>query len=185
VQLTLNQPDGDGSEDRLPNVNLLLGVNGAGKTTVLKALALGTLSPVIQNSGYVPYYLVRRTKPRHSKPEVRAAIETTVILHSSVRRELRWANQLVKCYRLPAPNQEVILAALEEEMWPPRMDDPLPRQPDQDPKQRLHDTIKNLNRHQVNSLLVFKGDGTGEGVQWRQLDQTFTRVSLEVPHSFP
>lgn len=42
------------------NVNLLLGINGAGKTTVLKALALATLAPVIESAGYVPYYLVRR-----------------------------------------------------------------------------------------------------------------------------
>jgi len=100
-------------------------------------------------------------------------------------RELRWASQLVKRYRLPAPNQELILTALEEEDWPPCIDDPLPRQPGQDPKQRLHDTIKNLNRHQVHRLLVFKGDGTGEGVQWRHLGQTLTRASPEVPHGFP
>jgi hypothetical protein len=88
----------------------------------------------------------------------------------SGRRELRWASQLVKRYRLPAPNQEAILAAFEEEGWPPRIDDPLPHKPDQDPKQRLHDTIKSLNRHQVHRLLVFKGDGTCEGVQWQRLD---------------
>jgi hypothetical protein len=99
--------------------------------------------------------------------------------------ELRWASQLVKRYRLPAPNQEVILTALQEEGWPPRIDDPLPRQPDHDPKQRLHDTIKNLNRHQVHRLLAFTGDGTGEGVQWRRLGQTFTSASTEVPHGFP
>jgi hypothetical protein len=96
----------------------------------------------------------------------------------SRRRELRWARQLVKRFRLPAPNQEVILAAFEEEGWPPRIDDPLSNQPDQDPKQRLHDTIKNLNRHQVHRLLVFEGDGTGEGVQWRQVDLS---SSTEVP----
>jgi hypothetical protein len=85
----------------------------------------------------------------------------------SARRELRWVRELVKRYRLPAPNQEMILGALEEEGWPPRIDDPLPRHPGQDSAQRLHDTIKALNRHQVNRLLVFERDGTGEGVQWR------------------
>jgi hypothetical protein len=101
------------------------------------------------------------------------------------RRELRWAHQLVKRYRLPAPNQETILAALQEEGWPPRMDDPLPRKLGQDPKARLHDTIKNLNRHHVHRLLVFARDGTGEGVQWRPLDLTCPRASPELPPMFP
>jgi hypothetical protein len=41
-------------------------------------------------------------------------------------------------------------------------------------------------------LLVFEGDGTGEGVQWRQTDQSFTkgshrgsRASPGLPQSFP
>jgi AAA domain, putative AbiEii toxin, Type IV TA system len=43
------------------NVNLLLGDNASGKTTVLKAVALGALAPVLGgSSGFVPYSLVRR-----------------------------------------------------------------------------------------------------------------------------
>jgi len=44
----------------LSNVNLLLGDNGAGKTTVLKAIVLGVLERILSGSGYVPYNLVRR-----------------------------------------------------------------------------------------------------------------------------
>lgn len=33
----------------LANVNLLLGLNGSGKTTILKALALAVLSPVVES----------------------------------------------------------------------------------------------------------------------------------------
>jgi recombinational DNA repair ATPase RecF len=51
----------------VPNVNLLLGINGAGKTTLLKAIALAVLAPVIQSSGYKPYYLVRREGKIKSK----------------------------------------------------------------------------------------------------------------------
>lgn len=84
----------------------------------------------------------------------------------AARRELRLADQLVKQFKLPVPNQETILAVFEEEGWPPRIDDPLPNDPLQDPKQRLHDTIKSLNRHQINRLIFFRGDGSGSGVRW-------------------
>jgi AAA domain, putative AbiEii toxin, Type IV TA system/AAA domain len=47
----------------LPNVNLLLGNNGSGKTTVLKAVALAVLGPILPSSGFVPYNLVRRRSP--------------------------------------------------------------------------------------------------------------------------
>jgi hypothetical protein len=117
---------------------------------------------------------------------IRPRSERALVPHwDSSRRELRWLGELVKRYRLPAPNQEVILTAEEEEGWPSRMDDPLPRQPGQDPEQRLHDAIKNLNRHQINHLLVFERDGTGEGVQWRPLRRPLPRASPKPPHSFP
>jgi energy-coupling factor transporter ATP-binding protein EcfA2 len=47
-------------ELRLPNVNLLLGNNGSGKTTVLKAIAMSVLAPFIHSSGFHPYHLVRQ-----------------------------------------------------------------------------------------------------------------------------
>jgi hypothetical protein len=81
-------------------------------------------------------------------------------------RRLTWNGSLIKHYRLPATNQEAILNALEEEGWPLQVDDPLPWSNDIDPKARLHDAIKGLNRHQVCRLLVFRGDGTGRGVMW-------------------
>ena len=85
-------------------------------------------------------------------------------------RELRWGAKLVKRFRVPAPNQELVLAAFEEEGWPPHLDDPLPNNSSTDPKQRLHDTIKRLNRRQVNRLLYFRGDGSGTGVLWEAVD---------------
>lgn len=45
---------------RLPNVNVLLGTNGAGKSTVLDAIALALLSPLMGSTGYRPYALIRR-----------------------------------------------------------------------------------------------------------------------------
>lgn len=85
------------------------------------------------------------------------------------RQELRVGGLVVKQFKVPAPNQEVILAAFQEEDWPPRIDDPLPPHPDQDAKRRLHDTITTLNRHQKHRLIRFSGDGSGEGIRWEYL----------------
>ncbi len=82
------------------------------------------------------------------------------------RHELRLGSMTIKQFKLPSPNQEMILMALEEESWPPRIDDPLPPSKNIDAKQRLHDTIKNLNRNQKQRLVRFMGDGTGQGVRW-------------------
>lgn len=82
------------------------------------------------------------------------------------RHELRCAGQIVKKFKWRAANQETILATFEEEGWPAHIDDPLPQEPDIDPKRRLADAIKSLNRHQKISLVRFCGDGTGQGVLW-------------------
>lgn len=81
-------------------------------------------------------------------------------------RELWCGPVLVKEFRRPAPHQELVLAAFEEEGWPSQIDDPLPGAMDVDPKRRLHDTIIRLNRHQRNRLLVFRGDGSGKAIRW-------------------
>jgi hypothetical protein len=80
------------------------------------------------------------------------------------RRELRFRGQVLKRYRSPAPNQELVLAAFEEEGWPPRIDDPLPPHADQDSKRRLRDTIATLNRGQ--EKIRFFADGRGQGICW-------------------
>jgi len=83
------------------------------------------------------------------------------------RRELRLDDRLLKHFRRHAPNQETILAAFHKAAWPPHIDDPLPNAADQDPRQRLHDTIKCLNRNLRNSSLRFHGDGTCRGLLWK------------------
>jgi hypothetical protein len=85
----------------------------------------------------------------------------------ATRRELWVGPDLVKRYRQPAPSQERILTAFEEEGWPSRIDDPLPPQDGRDPKYNLHNTISNLNRNQRQQRLHFSGDGRGEGVTWQ------------------
>jgi hypothetical protein len=82
------------------------------------------------------------------------------------RRQLLWRSKLVKHFRVPAPNQELILSAFEEEGWPSRVDDPLPLCREIDARIRLHDAIKRLNCCQIEILLHFGGDGTGRGIRW-------------------
>ena len=86
--------------------------------------------------------------------------------YDNQRHQLRLNGHLVKEFKAPAINQELVLAAFQEEGWPPRIDDPLPPAPEQDPKRRLHDTNKCLNRHHKHAAIHFRGDGTGEGVVW-------------------
>lgn len=82
------------------------------------------------------------------------------------RRILWLGKEIVKHYKVPARNQELILEAFEEEHWPVHLHDPLPPVPDMESKKRLHDAIYRLNHNQRKRLIFFHGDGTGSGVCW-------------------
>ena len=86
------------------------------------------------------------------------------------RHELTLEGRIVKRFKQHSPNQEAVLTAFQEEDWPCGIFDPLPPLPNQDPKQRMRDTIKNLNRHQVEPLIHFSGDGSGERILWEAND---------------
>jgi hypothetical protein len=58
AQFDLRFP-GEHNDTAMPNVNLLLGDNGSGKSTVLRAIALAALGPVLDSSGFVPYKYVK------------------------------------------------------------------------------------------------------------------------------
>ncbi len=77
---------------KLPNVNLLLGNNGLGKTTLLKAVSLTALGPAVSDSGIYPYRLVRREPngnqvpspggaPEQVQPEDTATLEAVFKAH--------------------------------------------------------------------------------------------------------
>jgi hypothetical protein len=61
----------------LPNVNLLLGNNGLGKTTLLKAIALAALGPAVRSSGIYPNRLVRREPGGKSSPNQSTPLVTS------------------------------------------------------------------------------------------------------------
>jgi hypothetical protein len=84
--------------------------------------------------------------------------------------ELRLGNVVVKKFCQVAPNQQIILAAFEEEGWPARIDDPLPQDPDQDPKERLRETVRRLNEHQHVHLIRFRVSNCGQAISWERID---------------
>jgi hypothetical protein len=86
------------------------------------------------------------------------------------RHVLTFNGQLVKQFKSPATNQELILSAFQEEGWPPRVDDPL-SPTELDAKRRLSDAIRCLNRSQLRPLLRFRGDGSGQGILWDVMPQ--------------
>lgn len=112
---------------------------------------------------------------------VKSAPHSVVPSWKSDRSELWFGEVVVKRFRWAAVNQETILATFEEDGWPARIDDPLPYATAQDPKRRLGDTIKCLNRNQCAPIMRFRGDGTGEGVRWdlQAMQSEFNSLSVE------
>lgn len=89
---------------KLPNINLLLGNNGFGKTSLLKAIALAALGPLVEGSGLYPYRWVRK-RPQTSErgialnPKI-AEISAKFISHeqdrSAQRNELESKLQVIR-----------------------------------------------------------------------------------------
>ncbi|SDA53933.1 MULTISPECIES: AAA family ATPase [unclassified Janthinobacterium] len=82
TSLELNSPDDKSM--KFPNVNVILGDNGMGKSTVLRALALGVLAPIMSDSGYRPDSMVRRppldTKDKLERSDPKSG-NVAVVLH--------------------------------------------------------------------------------------------------------
>jgi hypothetical protein len=87
-------------------------------------------------------------------------------------RELWCGDLLVKRFKRPAENQELILCSFQELECVRRIDDPLPGEDGIEPRRRLHETINHLNERHLHPVLRFGGDGTGTGVRWDWLPGT-------------
>jgi len=100
---------GDASiEPRLPNVNLILGDNGTGKTAILRGLALAVLGTVLQSGGLRPYMLVRRIGPEFDQPDPKQGMNGSVLAkiqlhqqdaHTSGPLERDWDDKLTGSIR--------------------------------------------------------------------------------------
>jgi hypothetical protein len=100
-------------------------------------------------------------------------------------RALRIGEVMIKQFRVPAKNQERILAAFEEEAWPDVIDDPLPMKAEIVPKRRLNNVIVRLNGGQIVPLLRFHGIGNGEAIGWHLRTSPLTHDASGVPHRSP
>lgn len=86
-----------------------------------------------------------------------------------IGRTLWLGSTLIKRLRVPARNQNLVLAAFEEQRWPPWIDDPIPPTAGIDAKDRLHNTLSRLNFSHRRRLIHFIGNGNGRGIGWELL----------------
>lgn len=99
-------------------------------------------------------------------PSDAPATNAAVPIWDTDSKQLWFRSELIKEFRVPSPNQELILAVFQELDWPPHIDDPLPPVYEVEPHKRLHDTIIRLNRHHRRKALRFRGNGGGTGILW-------------------
>jgi hypothetical protein len=89
-------------------------------------------------------------------------------------RELRYGDKLCKRYDAnPAKNQIDVIEAFQAANWSRTLPDPFRN------SRKLNTTIASLNRSMATGTIKFRGDGTGEGINWepQQLFST-SAVSL-------
>lgn len=70
----LKTPDGVPNFD---NVNVILGINGSGKTTALKAVALAMIGQFPRQTGFVPYDLVRQQSDEGMLTKIKVSVLPT------------------------------------------------------------------------------------------------------------
>jgi hypothetical protein len=81
---------------------------------------------------------------------------------------LFWGGEAIKCFKGEAACQEAILQAFQDCGWCACVAVCLPAMNAADPKQRLRDAVKNLNRS-VRPHLHFRQEGAGARVRWQRL----------------
>jgi hypothetical protein len=96
-------------------------------------------------------------------------------------RILRWRGEVAKRLARKAPCQETVLQAFHMAGWPERIADPLGEELDFDPKERLRETVKSLNKGLAEGTIRFRADGTGRGVRWEVAGTEKVGSSLDHP----
>lgn len=89
VEFELNYPGMSGGL-RYPNVNVILGENGSGKTSILRAAALAVLGPLMsRSSGYVPEGLIRRPAGSLGRFDLRRSASSALLPPATAQAEIR------------------------------------------------------------------------------------------------
>jgi hypothetical protein len=88
VEFELNHPGMSGGL-RYPNVNVILGGNGSGKTSILRAAALAVLGPLMsRSSGYVPEGLIRRPPGSAGRFDLRRGASSALLPPATAQAEI-------------------------------------------------------------------------------------------------
>jgi energy-coupling factor transporter ATP-binding protein EcfA2 len=106
---------------KLPNVNLLLGNNGSGKTSLLKAIALAALGPAVGSAGIFPYRLIRREPTSRGRKRVqptKATISATFRVHEQDHATVEWMDSRVLVNR-KGDLEQVGWDHPDETLWEP------------------------------------------------------------------
>jgi len=90
-------------------------------------------------------------------------VRTAPRWHCQSRELFIGAVKILDFRRRRAPNQELLLTALEETGWTNPLDNPLPGN-GRKAHERLRNAVKKLNRKQ--QAIVFHLDGTGTAIRW-------------------
>jgi predicted ATP-binding protein involved in virulence len=99
---------------RFPNVNVVLGANGVGKTTLLKAAAIIANHPFLSQSGFRPYQMIRKITDRTKKQQPRTAIltgifqESDTVIKAKTQGEVSAARVLVELQIARKGDEEIL-----------------------------------------------------------------------------
>lgn len=113
------------------------------------------------------------------------SLQPAFVICDDHHRELRLGSAIVKQFWAPATNQELVLIAYQEQNWARCISDPIPPKTGLSPKRRLHDTIARLNKGQIQPLLRFHGDGSGQAIYWEILAAAANSAPTNRPQPGP
>jgi hypothetical protein len=109
-----------------------------------------------------PEHVIVNGRPHAPAPD--AAPQTPSWIRKTGK--LWWGNRVIKSLRRHAKRQRLVLAAFEEAGWPRRIDDPLPRDAGVNPKERLRQTVRHLNKRNAFRAIEFRVDEDYRGIHW-------------------